>query len=570
MLWNLVLQLEEPVDCPRCDRYISPGKTRCPHCGAVVSQRPAFGSAVLRPHTIPTIGAAQGYRESPLVDHDHAMRRLRTAWRASHGGQGHLISLVGENGSGRSRLIRELSLTIDEEAPEASWLIGQSHSYATYQPLHLIAGLLTPWTEEGTAGDARAQLTTALIALAVDAPAQERWALLALAREVRDTEDRDALVALPLAETLAGALLRVIATTPLIIVLEDLEWADAASLMILDDLLPRLLNGAALVVYTHHADWSHDWPDVPRQSQLYLGALSQGDSRQLIWNVAITPLEPAVIEALAVGGHGNPLLLEQATLAAVEGELDDPAFLPLTLQTAIRARIATLPITAREVLFAAAVLGQQFAYRALAMITESSLNDPGLLDAALRELAHRRLVVRWRDGAEVTYRFAHALIQEVAFGTLPATRRQTLEARMADWLLTEGALQRRGVGSVIGELDRLISQMPVASPTPGQDALLDALAADPPKPLPTELLAHGDARRDETLARIVLADLPAEQRASIVLCLEHGYTYAQAGEMLGLSREVVREHLHSARQMFNRLAMARRSAMADGPTVRMR
>jgi predicted ATPase len=558
------------VDCPHCARHISFGKARCPHCGAVVGPRPILGSAVLRPDTLPTIGAAQGYQEAALVDHDHAMRRLRTTWRAAHGGQGHLISLVGENGSGRSRLIRELSTTIDEEAPDGCWLIGQAHSYATYQPLHLLAGLLAPWAEAGTAGDVCAQLTTALIALADGAPVQERWALLALAREVRDTQDRAALVALPLAETVAGALQRVIGTAPLILVLEDLEWADAASLRILDNLLPRLLGGAALVVYTHHADWSHEWPDVPRQSQLYLGALSHPDSRQLIRNIAVGPLDPVIVEALAVGGHGNPLLLEQATLATVEAALDDPALLPVTLQTAIRARIATLPATAREVLLAAAVLGQQFAYRALAMLTEVTLREPGLLDAALRELTRRRLVVRWRDGAEVTYRFAHALIQEVAFGTLPAARRQRLEARMADWLLTEGALQRRGAGGVIGELDRLISQVPVVTPTPGRDAALDALVVEPTRPLPTELLAHGDARRDETLARIVLADLPAEQRASLVLCLEHGYTYAQAGEMLGLSREAVRDYLHGARQMFKRLADARRLATADGSVERVR
>jgi hypothetical protein len=558
------------VDCPRCARQIPIGRARCSHCGAVGGGRLALGSAVLRPHTPPLGGAGQGYQEPPLVDHDHAMRRLRATWRAAHGGQGHLISLVGENGSGRSRLIRELSTTIDEEAPEGCWLIGQAHSYATYQPLHLLAGLLAPWTEAGTGGDVRAQLTTALIALAADAPAQERWALLALARAVRDTEDRDALVALPLAEMAAQALRRVIGAAPLIVVLEDLEWADAASLLILDDLLPRLLNGAALVVYTHHADWSHDWPEVPRQSQLYLGALSHPDSRQLVRDVAPVPLPPTIVEALAVGGHGNPLLLEQATLATVEAALDDPALLPLSLQTAIRARIATLPTTAREVLFAAAVLGQQFAYRALAMLTEATLHAPGLLDAALRELTRRRLVVRWRDGAEVTYRFAHALIQEVAFGTIPAARRPLLEARTADWLLTEGALQRRGVGSVIGDLDRLISQVPVATPAPEQDAVLDALTAEPSRPIPVELLAHGAARRDETLARIVLADLLPEQRASLVLCLEHGYTYARAAEMLGLTREAVRDHLHGARQMFKRLAEARRSATADGLTERAR
>ncbi len=55
------------------------------------------------------------------------------------------------------------------------------------------------------------------------------------------------------------------------------------------------------------------------------------------------------------------------------------------------------------------------------------------------------------------------------------------------------------------------------------------------------------------LARIVLADLPADHRASIALCLEHGYSYAQAGETLGLPRETVRAHLYEARKMFKQL-----------------
>lgn len=550
-----------PVDCSCCARQIPLGKVRCPYCGTPTGDHARLGSRALRPQSLPTVGDARGYQEPALVDHEHTLRRLRTAWRAARGGQGHLIALVGENGSGRSRLIRELGSTIDEEAPEGCWLIGQAHSYDTYQPLHLLAGLLSPWAEVGTEDDVRAQLATALMALAEGAPAQERWALLALARETRDTADRDALVALPLAETLAQALRRVVGAAPLIIVLEDLEWADAASLLVLDDLLPRLLGGAALVLYTHHADWSHDWPDVPRQSQLYLGALVHPDSRRLIANVAAGyPLAPAVVEALAVGAQGNPLLVEQATLAAIEAALDASTLLPLTLQTAIRARIAALSPAAREVVLAAAVLGQQFTYRGVAMVTEATLPAPVLLDAALRELSTRRLVIRWRDGTEVTYRFAHALIQEVVYGLLSAPQRQALEARMADWLLTEGALHRRGFSSVLGELDQLIGQLPAAPPAPGQAAVLDALAADPTRPIPVDLLARGDARREEVLARIVLADLPAEQRASLVLCLEHGYSYAQAGEMLGLARETVREHVYGARQMFKRLDDARRLA----------
>jgi RNA polymerase sigma-70 factor (ECF subfamily) len=68
------------------------------------------------------------------------------------------------------------------------------------------------------------------------------------------------------------------------------------------------------------------------------------------------------------------------------------------------------------------------------------------------------------------------------------------------------------------------------------------------------------------LARIVLADLPADRRASLVLCLEHGYSYAQAGEMLGVSRETVRDHLYEARKMFKRLHDASELTMGDRST----
>ena len=240
----------------------------------------------------------------------------------------------------------------------------------------------------------------------------------------------------------------------------------------------------------------------------------------------------------------------------VEGELTNPAIIPTTVHGAIRARIVALPRGTREVLLAAALLGQRFAYRAIAMVTEASTADSTALDTALRELTARRFISRWREGPEVTYRFTHALIQEVAYGALGRAERQQLEARVADWLLTEGALRRRTVGSVLDDLDQLLAQ---AAP-PDDGAAGDEVVAEPPVPavIPTgraiaETLPRNSKRRAEVLARIVLADLPADQRASIALCLEHGYTYAQAGETLGLSRETVRAHLYEARKMFKQL-----------------
>jgi DNA-directed RNA polymerase specialized sigma24 family protein len=546
------------VNCPNCARIVAGGYASCPHCGADLSGGPLPGSSVLRPQALPAVGDTRAYREPALVDHDHTLRRLRAAWRGARQGQGHLVSLVGENGSGRSRLIRELGLTIDEEAPEALWLVGQAHSSATYLPLHLLADLLAPLASVAAGTDVSAQLATALVTLADGADAAERHALLTLAREARDTADRDSLDGLALAEALARALRRVAGEAPLVIVLEDLEWGDAASLTVLDGMLSRLLQGNTLVIYTHHADWSHEWPDIARHSQLYLGALSRSDSLRLVNTItADHPLSPELAEAVAVGGHGNPLLLEQAALAVVESELTNPATVPTTILAAIRVRIVALPAGTRNVLLAAALLGQRFAYRAIAMVTEASTGDHTALDTALRELTGRRLITRWREGPEVTYRFAHALIQEVAYGALRRADRQLLEARVADWLLTEGALRQRTFATVLDDLDRLIAQAPSAEAAPEPDEVDEIIeaapAVTPVSGLLLETLPRNDKRRAEVLARIVLADLPADQRACIALCLEHGYSYAQAGETLGLPRETVRAHLYEARKMFKQL-----------------
>ena len=536
------------MNCPHCARIVAKDLAKCPYCGAQMRAPYPGGSAILRPQS----ELRDGYPETPLADHDHALRRLRAAWRNAHVGYGQLVSLVGENGSGRSRLIREVGGTIDEEAPQARWLVGQAFSHATYLSFHLLVDLLAPWAGEGAGSDTLAQLATVLERFAETAPTTERWSLLAFAREARDPESRGGPPIVPLAEALALALRRVAEGAPLILVLEDMEWADAASLAVFDVLLPKLAHGPALILCTHHGDWSHEWPDIPRHAQLFLGPLSHGESLQLIASiVGDRPLAQAAAEALAFAAAGNPLLLEQATLAHLEGEeFAAQSAVPATLTDAILARIAALPPSAREVLFAAAAIGPRFVYRAVAMVTEAVLPDRWAIDAALRELARRRLIVRWRGGPEVTYRFAHDLVQEVAYGALPAAQRGLLEARVADWVLSESALRGRAIARIVEDFDQRALQT-----TAGErdaDRLLGQVPqARAARRAPTPIDLH---RRGKVLARIVLADFSADQRASLAFCLQHGYSYAEAGELLGINPAEVREHLYNARKLFKRLS----------------
>jgi predicted ATPase len=543
------------VNCPHCARPVANDLARCPYCGSKARVVRHSGSNILRPQS----DAPDSYAETPLTGHDHPLRRLRAAWRNAQIGYGQLVSLVGENGAGRSRLIRELGNTIDGEAPQALWLVGQAHSHATYIPFQLLVDLLAPWTGESTERDATARLGSALERLAEEAPTTERWSLLALAREARDPESRGGLPTKPLIEALARALWRVADGAPLVVVLEDLEWADSASLAALDALLPKLTQGPALVVCTHHADWSHDWPDIARHAQLFLGPLAHAESTRLVAAIAgDRELAPATIEALAFAAGGNPLLIEQATLAILErGADDDLAPAPATLLDAIQARLAALPPNAREVLLAAAAIGPRFAYRAVAMVTESAMPDRWAIDAALRELTRRRLIIRWHGGPEVAYRFAHGMIHDVAYSSINAAERTSLEARVADWLLSESALRGRAIARIVEEFDQRALQAP-----PDEDRVLGSAPQSPaPRPAPTPLDLR---RRADVLARIVLADLSANQRASLAFCLQHGYSYDEAGELLGIGGKEVREHLYNARKLFKRLYEASATTPTEG------
>lgn len=550
--------------CPNCHNSIALGEVRCPHCGGDLpfAARVALrrGSAPVRSHSGPGEGTAptDGYREAPLVDQDHVLRRLKAAWRAAQEGRGQLVSLIGELGCGRSRLIRELGHTIDEGAPGALWLVGQAHSYATYLAYGLLTEVLAPWATDGASRDIPTRLASALAALALDAEGAEREALGGVAAQIRAAANLGTVEPQALAGALGGVVQGAADGQPLVVVLEDLEWSDAASLGVLDLLLAPLLEGPTLVLCTHHADWSHEWPDVARHHQLILGPLPRSESRQLIEILAgDVPLSEPAIETLVVNGGGNPLLLEQATYAVreqgpVQGLGIVPA-IPTTLQEAILARLEVLSGDARDVLVAAATIGQQFAYDAVSAVA----GQPAGLDGALRELVRRRLVQRWSAETEVVYRFTHGLIQEVAYSSLRYPERQVLEARVADWLLSESALQGTGAARVIEELTALapasrgrgtLAPVPVAA----VDDLVVGVAVKRSEP-PAWPLAMQQGRRNAVLARIVLGDLTPDRRASVVLCLQHGYSYADAGELLGLPREEVRAHLYEARQIFQRL-----------------
>ena len=239
---------------------------------------------------------------------------------------------------------------------------------------------------------------------------------------------------------------------PVTVLLEDLHWADATSLALVERLLATLEDSALLVIVTARPERDHGWQrfretaarEYPhRLREVSLRALSGPATEQLLEALADLDTFPAAIRARVLdAGGGNPFYLEELLRSMADaGALVEQdgrwrlvrevaVQLPPTVEQVILARIDRLDPASHDVLLAASVIGRQFGQALLGGVVSENTDLP----AALRELQRLDLVREQRRWPEPEYRFKHALIQEGAYRTMVAERRQALHARAATWL----------------------------------------------------------------------------------------------------------------------------------------
>ena len=197
---------------------------------------------------------------------------------------------------------------------------------------------------------------------------------------------------------------------PLLLVVEDLHWADPTTIELLGRIAPRLREQPVLCVATYRREFEPPWPC---ELCIELGPLSPEDVRAMAG--------PDVDLSAA---DGVPLFVEELLKSLEDGE--DAGAVPATLQGLLTQRLERLPALS-EVIDVAAVLGREFEREQLAALVP--------LDGALAQLtAHE--VIRPVDGAPGRFEFAHALLWEAAYARVLRRRRQALHARVAG-LLTE-------------------------------------------------------------------------------------------------------------------------------------
>jgi class 3 adenylate cyclase len=379
-----------------------------------------------------------------LVGRERELSVLRDALdRARHERIPQLVTLVGVPGMGKSRLVYELSRLADADPELITWRQGRCLAYgdgvafwALGEVVKAQAGIL----EEDTESEAAAKLRAAVDeALAGESDA--RWVeshlrpLVGLEAEAGLGGDRrgEAFAAWRrFLESLAEH-------HTLVLVLEDLHWADDGLLDFVDELIDWLSGVRLLVVCSTRPELLERRPGWGggklNASTIGLSPLTNDQTAALISNVLERSLLPAETQqALLERAEGNPLYAEQFAQLYVERGSADDLPLPETLQGIVAARLDGLAPEAKSLLQDAAVIGKVFWIGALR-------RDEREATELLHGLERRGFLTRQRRssvGSEGEWAFAHMLLRDVAYGQIPRGSRAQKHRETAEWIESLG------------------------------------------------------------------------------------------------------------------------------------
>ena len=394
----------------------------------------------------------------PLVGREVELTVLERALEGLGEGRGVIVSVSGEPGIGKSRLVAEMRRHMRDRV---RFVEGRAVSYAESFPYWPIREVVRDWLAVGSSTpEARVRLELkAELERLLGEEAEAAYPFIASLADVALEPDAAARIRELSRESVrhqtflffCELVSRLAAEQPLCLVIEDLHWADDATLDLLADLLPTTEEAALGLLLLHRADRDHgSWRLGERARQRYphryreieLRPLPDDASRALVANAAEGELPESVAKLLADRAGGNPFFLEEAlrdllergalrrdngrlVLAVREQELSVPALVQGTLQ----ARLDRLDPAAREVMSVAAVAGRTFSFVLLEQVLPREQLVP-----ALSELQRLDLVVEERRRPAPEYRFRHGLVQEVAYASLIEAKRRKLHLAVGEAL----------------------------------------------------------------------------------------------------------------------------------------
>jgi class 3 adenylate cyclase/tetratricopeptide (TPR) repeat protein len=345
------------------------------------------------------------------------------------------IVVVGDPGIGKTRFVRELADRLTRSPSRPRWLATRCQPYGEDVGLRPAARLVEAATGIGVQAG-QEEIRARLDAVLAGNPQGhvERDGIRGLLERFVGSEEAEAATS---TRDLAHAMTSVLGEGPVVVVVEDVHWAEPTLLQLLTTLRDEVRGRPVLFVATTR---STDEPLGPQATTLELAPLAEDDTEALLADLlrrsAIVDITPRV---LAERAGGNPLYAVEFVRALADRSVAARASVPLpdTVQSVIAARLDAVPTELRAAVLDAAVIGPEFWVPAVAALDH---DDREAAEASVTALALRGVVTAgppvWFHELP-TYRFTHALVREVAYARLPRGARADKHARAARWLVTE-------------------------------------------------------------------------------------------------------------------------------------
>jgi len=377
----------------------------------------------------------------PLVARDRELNRLRAALAKAGEGTAGAVLLAGDAGVGKTRLVDELAASADDTLVLMGRCLDAGETGLPYLPF---AEALSALKNDVANRPALAMLLPQLALPAEREPGTEGMIAPSLIPGRRPEQD---VGQLQLFDAVLGLLGDLSERQRVLLVVEDLHWADASTRYLLSFLLSRLRSQRLLVVGTYRSDDLHrshplrpllsELVRLPAVDRLDLSPFNAADARRFVEALS-DDLPEDVVGQVAQRSEGNAFFAEELIAVATCG---DARTLPSALADVLLSRVERLSPEAQHVVRVASVRGRRVRHERLREV--AGMPDVAL-DTALRELVQHHLLVVNDD--EV-YIFRHALLREAVYGDLLPGERVRLHARYAHYLAEH--LDERGAAAAL-------------------------------------------------------------------------------------------------------------------------
>jgi len=397
---------------------------------------------------------------SEMVGRDEDLNKLELQVLKAVGGEGSVVSIIGEAGIGKSRLVAELK-NIDVLTKKVAILEGRAISIGRNLSFHPIISLLKHWArikEDDSEATALGKLEAAVKTVHPEAASEIIPFIATLmgmklsgryARTIEGIEGE--ALQKNILKNMKDLLIKANEITPLVLVMEDLHWADISSIELLESLF-RLAEKQRIVFVNvfrpdHKETGDRILETLKDRPSIYtvdirLKPLDEKNSETLINDMLnIKGLYHGVKDKMIQRSGGNPFFIEEVVRSFIdEGavvktngafevtEKIDTMVIPQTINDVIMARLDRLEENTRNLVKVASVIGRNFFYRILTEVSEKIES----IDSRLDYLKTIQLIRERKRMEEIEYLFKHALAQEAAYESILLQKRKELHLKVAE------------------------------------------------------------------------------------------------------------------------------------------